>query len=228
MAPPTRHDRIVTAFGFRMWARKLRLAIADLYRHARRCQGERVPAAMQDRHGEITALTDAFCTEHLTDEYRDLCRRLIATLCRTSDHRHLRPVLHALGLVAWPTRSGGSTSFSTDPRSHTCARMRCASEHFELSTQTGSARSGAILNLLKVGQLDPGWSLSSQLARNPLARLTSRSMVLLLTHVALHDICRKRPSAKASSHSCQTKIASPEAVPVPHVRCAQLPSIPSL
>ncbi|WP_415873634.1 DUF6398 domain-containing protein [Burkholderia ubonensis] len=28
-------------------------------------------------------------------------------------------------------------------------------QHFGLSTQTGSARSGAILNLLKIGQFDP-------------------------------------------------------------------------
>ncbi|MBP0633674.1 MULTISPECIES: DUF6398 domain-containing protein [unclassified Cupriavidus] len=44
-------------------------------------RGERVPGAMQDRYDEIIALTDAFCAQHLTDEYRDLCRRLVATLC---------------------------------------------------------------------------------------------------------------------------------------------------
>ncbi|AOJ04493.1 hypothetical protein WS70_21980 [Burkholderia mayonis] len=42
-------------------------------------------------------------------------------------------------------------------------------EHFELGTQTGSVRSGAILKLLKIGQLGPRWSLPSQLARSPLA-----------------------------------------------------------
>src|SRR6266702_5247492 len=44
--------------------------------------GERVPGAMQNRYCEITALTDAFCAQHLSDEYCDLCRRLVATLCR--------------------------------------------------------------------------------------------------------------------------------------------------
>ncbi|WP_028232835.1 DUF6398 domain-containing protein, partial [Paraburkholderia mimosarum] len=44
-------------------------------------------------------------------------------------------------------------------------------QHFGLSAQTGSARSGSILNLLKIGQLDPRWSLPSQLDRNPLVWL---------------------------------------------------------
>ncbi len=38
-------------------------------------------------------------------------------------------------------------------------------EHFGLSVQTGSAGSGAILNLLKIGQFDPRWSPPSQLAK---------------------------------------------------------------
>ena len=44
-------------------------------------------------------------------------------------------------------------------------------QQFELSTRTGSARSVAILDLLKIGQFDPRWSLPSQLARNRLAWL---------------------------------------------------------
>ncbi|WP_175924551.1 DUF6398 domain-containing protein [Burkholderia latens] len=131
--------------------------------------GERVPIAMQDRYHEITALTDALCTEHLTDEYRDLCRRLVATLCRK------RPSPLATG----PARSWacgvayaiGRINFLFDKsqKPHMRADALCA--HFGLSTQTGSARSGAILKLLKIGQLDPRWSLPSQLARNPLAWL---------------------------------------------------------
>lgn len=44
-------------------------------------------------------------------------------------------------------------------------------QHFELSTQTGSASSGSILNLLKIDPLDSRWSRHSQLARNSLAWL---------------------------------------------------------
>lgn len=131
--------------------------------------GERVPVAMQDRYREITALTDAFCAQHLTDEYRDLCRRLVATLCRK------RPS----PLVNGPARSWacgvayaiGRINFLFDKSQRPHMRADALWQHFGLSTQTGSARSGVILNLLKIGQLDPRWSLPSQLARNPLAWL---------------------------------------------------------
>jgi hypothetical protein len=43
---------------------------------------ERVPAALQGKYDEIVALTDQFCQQHLNEEYRDLCRRMVAKLCR--------------------------------------------------------------------------------------------------------------------------------------------------
>lgn len=45
-------------------------------------QSERVPIALQGQYGAITALTDQFCEAHLNTEYRDLCRRMVAKLCR--------------------------------------------------------------------------------------------------------------------------------------------------
>lgn len=43
-----------------------------------------VPEAMQPRHNEITALTDALCQEKLNEEYAQLCREMTAALasCR--------------------------------------------------------------------------------------------------------------------------------------------------
>ena len=45
-------------------------------------KSERVPAAIQGKHDEIVALADGFCQQHLNEEYRKLCRRMAATLCR--------------------------------------------------------------------------------------------------------------------------------------------------
>ena len=41
-----------------------------------------VPKAMQATYDAITALTDAFCRDHLNEEYRDLARAMTAALCR--------------------------------------------------------------------------------------------------------------------------------------------------
>lgn len=86
---------------------------------------ERVPAAIQGKHDEIVALTDGFCQQHLNEEYRELCRRMAATLC----------------------------------------------QQFGLSPKTGSAKSTAIMDLLKSGQADPNWTLPSRMWDNPMAWL---------------------------------------------------------
>jgi hypothetical protein len=41
-----------------------------------------VPEAARPAYDTIVALTDAFCREHLNEEYRALCRRLAAALAR--------------------------------------------------------------------------------------------------------------------------------------------------
>src|SRR5450755_4744841 len=37
---------------------------------------------MQATYDAVVALTDAFCRDHLNDEYRDLARAMTAALCR--------------------------------------------------------------------------------------------------------------------------------------------------
>ena len=41
-----------------------------------------VPKAMQATYDAVVALTDAFCRDHLNEEYRDLARAMAAALCR--------------------------------------------------------------------------------------------------------------------------------------------------
>ncbi len=41
-----------------------------------------VPKSMQATYDTVVALTDAFCRDHLNDEYRDLARAMTAALCR--------------------------------------------------------------------------------------------------------------------------------------------------
>ena len=48
----------------------------------RTIDGLRVPQALRDDVGEIVAITDRFCDEHLDGEYARLCRALVAKLAR--------------------------------------------------------------------------------------------------------------------------------------------------
>jgi hypothetical protein len=42
----------------------------------------RIPTALRGHVGEILAITDRVCLEHLDAEYAELCRRLVAKLAR--------------------------------------------------------------------------------------------------------------------------------------------------
>ena len=132
-------------------------------------ESERVPAALQVKYDEIVALTDTFCQRHLNEEYRDLCRLMAATLCR----KRPSPVTTgktntwACGIVY----SVGRVNFLFDKSQTPHLRADELCQHFGLSPKTGSAKSTAIMELLKSGQMDPHWTLPSRMGDNPMAWL---------------------------------------------------------
>lgn len=130
---------------------------------------ERVPAGLQDRYNEIVAFTDKFCQEHLLEEYRDLCRGMAAKLCRK------RPSPVSSGKAnTWACGIAYSLGrvnflFDTSQTPHMRADELC--QHFALSTSTGSTKSKAIMDTLRIGVMDVHWTLPSRLANNPIAWL---------------------------------------------------------
>lgn len=130
---------------------------------------ERVPTAMQGKYDEIVTLTDQFCQLHLNEEYRDICRRMAAKLCRK------RPWPVATGKInTWAcdiAYSVGRVNFLFDKSQIPHMRADELCQHFGLGPKTGSAKSTAIMELLKSGQADPHWTLPSRMADNPMAWL---------------------------------------------------------
>jgi hypothetical protein len=132
-------------------------------------ESERVPAALQSQYDEIVALTDTFCQRHLNQEYRDLCRRMAATLCRKrpSPVATGKSKTWACGIVY----SVGRINFLFDKSQTPHLRADELCQHFGLSPKTGSAKSTTIMDLLKSGQADPHWTLPSRMGDNPMAWL---------------------------------------------------------
>jgi hypothetical protein len=128
---------------------------------------ERVPAELKGKYDGIVALTDPFCREHLNEEYAQLCRSMAATLCRKrpSPITTGKANTWACGIVYALGRINFLFDKSQEP--HMRADELC--KHFGLGPSTGSAKSKAIMDLLKSGQMDPSWTLPSRLADNPLA-----------------------------------------------------------
>jgi hypothetical protein len=129
--------------------------------------GSTTPAAVSPAYDRIVALTDAFCREHLDDEYGALCRKLAGVLARKrpSPLTRGKPESWASGIV----RVVGWVNFLGDPSQPHHMKMTDIDEGFGVSEATGSAKSMAIRDLLKLRRLDPEWTLPSRMDRNPMA-----------------------------------------------------------
>jgi len=122
---------------------------------------------MQAKFKAITALTDAFCEQHLNEEYGQLARQATAALCRKrpSPLATGREATWACGIVY----ALGFVNFlfdqSQDP--HLNAADLC--QGFGVSKSSGYAKSKAVRDLLGMSQFDLNWCLPSKMDENPLA-----------------------------------------------------------
>ena len=124
--------------------------------------GSTAPATARPAHDRIVALTDAFCREHLDEEYAALCRKLAGVLARKrpSPLTRGKPESWASGIV----RVVGWVNFLGDPSQPHHMKMTDIDEGFGVSEATGSAKSMAIRDLLKIrrstpnGRCPAGWT----------------------------------------------------------------------
>jgi hypothetical protein len=123
-------------------------------------------AAVRQAHDRIVALTDAFCRDHLDAEYGALCRKMAGVLARKrpSPLTRGKPESWASGIV----RVVGWVNFLGDPSQPHHMKMTDIDEGFGVSEATGSAKSMAIRDLLKIRRFDPEWTLPSRMDDNPL------------------------------------------------------------
>ena len=131
----------------------------------------KVPEQMQSTFEVITSLTDAFCKEHLNEEYAQLAHQATATLCRKRPSPLVSGrantwacgILYALGFVNF--------LFDKSQEPYLSASELC--EGLGVSKSTGAAKSRIIRDALNLMQLDPNWCLPSLLDHNPLAWMIS-------------------------------------------------------
>jgi Domain of unknown function (DUF6398) len=114
----------------------------------------------------IIGLIDQFCKEHLNEEYALLCRKLAEKLARKrpSPLLHGSPNTWASGIV----RTIGWVNFLGDSTQTPHMKMTDIDQGFGVSPASGSAKSKAIRDLLKMRPFDPNWTLPSRLEDNPM------------------------------------------------------------
>ena len=122
-----------------------------------------VPKRMQATYEGITTLTDAFCREHLNEDYRVLAQRMTAALCRKrpSPFTSGQPRTWACGIVY----ALGQINFLTDPSTQP---FMTTADQFGVGQSTASAKARAISQALDISRLDPEWALPAVLDQNPL------------------------------------------------------------
>jgi hypothetical protein len=114
---------------------------------------------------EITGLVDAFCKQRLNAEYADLCRKLTEKLARKRPSPLLsgKPQTWACGIV----RTIGWVNFLDDKAQTPHMKLTAIDKAFGVAESTGQGKSMLIRRMLKIRSMDPGWSLRSQMDKNP-------------------------------------------------------------
>src|SRR3954452_16545253 len=124
-----------------------------------------IPATARLAYEAVVSLTDAFCREHLNEEYEALCRKLAGALARKrpSPLPSGKPETWACGIV----RTIGRVNFLDARSSEPHLKLTAIDRAFGVAESTGQGKSKAIRTMLKVRQFDPRWTLPSRMDRNP-------------------------------------------------------------
>jgi hypothetical protein len=122
--------------------------------------------AKQQAVEEIAGLVEAFCREHLNQEYAELCRKLTDKLARKRPSPLVsgRPSTWACGIV----RTIGWVNYLDDPSQTPHMKLTAIDKAFGIGESTGQGKSMLIRKLLKIGAMEPEWSLRSIQDQNPL------------------------------------------------------------
>jgi hypothetical protein len=115
----------------------------------------------------IATLVDAFCKEHLNEEYADLCRRLTEKLARKRPSPLVsgKPNTWACGIV----RTIGWVNYLDGGSQKPHMKLTAIDKAFGVGESTGQGKSMLIRKMLKIRPMDPAWSLGSQMDKNPMA-----------------------------------------------------------
>ncbi|MBN9119718.1 MAG: plasmid pRiA4b ORF-3 family protein, partial [Planctomycetes bacterium] len=129
----------------------------------------RVPVKLRDRFREIVALTDAFCSAHLNDEYRDLSRTCAADACATKKVKVPVASGKAAGWAAGVLFSVAYANFLTsDPDRPFHMPPGDLAKRAGVSVATMHNKAKAIRDALKIDRLDPRYITQELRERNPL------------------------------------------------------------
>ena len=124
-----------------------------------------VPEELQGILTEIVSLTDTFCERHLNEDYKQLCRKMVAMICQEGlPVRRGKPTGWASGVV----HALGWVNFLSDPSATPHMPYEDVAKGFGVSMSNMAAKSRTIRDGLGLIPLHPDWCLAAMLEDNPL------------------------------------------------------------
>lgn len=122
---------------------------------------------VQPAFEEIAGLVNAFCQEHLNEEYADLCRKLTEKLARKRPSPLVsgKPTTWACGIV----RTIGWVNYLDDRTQQPHMKLTAIDKAFGVGESTGQGKSMLIRKMLKIKNFDTEWTLPSRMDQNPMA-----------------------------------------------------------
>lgn len=127
---------------------------------------EKIPKAMAEKFAAVTSMADAFCAEHLNEEYRQVIQQVVGALAR----KRPSPLLKGKENV-WAAAAGhavGHVNFLDDSSQTPHCKPKLIYAFFGIGESTGQGKSKQIRDVLQMGPMSPEWTLPSRLADNPL------------------------------------------------------------
>jgi hypothetical protein len=124
-----------------------------------------VPPEFRERFSEIVSLSDDFCDRSLNDEYKQICRKMAASLCQKgSPVLRGKPASWACGLVY----AVGRVNFLTDPSQKPHLKAEEIAKGLGVSPATMYSKSSEIWSGLDLMPFDPDFTVASHIEQNPL------------------------------------------------------------
>ncbi len=134
-------------------------------------KSESVPKVMRDKYESIVKITDTFSHEYLNEEYAQLIRYAVASLCR----KRPSPLVQGK-IVTWAcgvTHAIGMANFLFDKSQTPYMSASDLYSAFGVGQSTGQTKSKAVRDILDIYQLDPNWTLPARMESNPMVWMLS-------------------------------------------------------
>ena len=114
----------------------------------------------------VVQMTDAFCKDHLNEEYAEMCRKLATALARKRPSPLLQGKLEtwACGII----RTIGRVNYLDDRSKKPYLKLPQIDKAFDVAESTGQGKSQLIRKMLRIRQFDHRWTLPSMMDENPM------------------------------------------------------------